>query len=761
VYKYNFKIKFMLYSCIAFLTVLYGIYFLTYHWVLEETKQDAAINAKSFVQLIEHEWEYGVIDDIESTAAIISDLPVIREYFDSSYAERKSIKVNINKVLRSIYAGKQYSVSIYSRDGKGMAGIKDGFIKRSDMDNLSDSQTVAGEIYTYLVLHPNVTTISKYDTTSQKLITIKSIFNYQYNIEEGFIVIESNVSEFWDNLSKIKFNDINIMWGFDAKFNLIMSPFNAKYSAIFHLDEFDEMVVNNKTVSVFDDTGFYSLTPLKSKYIDENIFYVGISIPEHYMADSQSNIKEHFVFLAIIASVIILTLIVLFWSRIGRLAREHEDVINLTVLDNLTAVYNRAHFETLVNKQLKQHQSAMIFMIDIGGLKKVNDLYGYKIGDRFLIKIADDIKEIVENKGMVGRFSGAEFHVAVFDCDFNAIIDLLKNINAQKINITDKKLKPKIELGSSLYPEYADNCANLLSYADVALSCVKKTDDCYMAYTKDLGSKYSEEINIEFSVSQAIDNNEFFFHCQPQVNVNDNNIVGYEFLLRWDSAKHGFVSPGVFIPIIEDKGYAERINIYVVDLALKTIKELESVWDTERIIKFSINLSPAIMNFDDHLITIHNKIKKAKIDNEKFSIELEITESGLVVESSDFKHNVLHSMHQLKDDNIGISLDDFGVDYSSLNRLIEYPFDTVKIDRCFVQKLEGEDEFATRAAINAIMTLHRDIGFNIIVEGVETEYQLNVLKSLGVHVIQGYYFYKPLPMDEIRGQLARGADVES
>lgn len=734
------------------------LYVFASYWIFQSAKKESVANAQSFVNLVHHQWEREVLVETDKVTGILSNLHIVKDYFDVDDSDKRIILFEINRLLRSLYNETGWSVSLYNADGVEFAAVEKGRLKNRGWDVLSEKEGIINHLFHDIKEKNDSTPVSKYDFPSRRLYTISEIKNPQYNIPNGYIIIKRNIEFFSESISNVKINDMEIVWLFSENFDLIQSPNNKMYFSVFPLGDLSTHGLEDGA-SLFIDSGYFSIHPLYSEGGSKPVLYIGVSLPFDYMKDLNLILENNLIWSAFLCFSLAFFMMMLFWKKIGKLAREHEDVISLARTDSLTSVFSRGYFEGKVTEKLKKVDKAMLVLLDIGGLKKVNDLYGYKVGDKMLIEVARKLKDAVGDKGIVGRFSGAEFHVAIFEGEFITAIEDIKSISSESINIQGKSLKPKIETGAAIYPEHANSFSRLLSSADIALAGAKAGEESHVFYSKGLGEKYSEQIDIEFGVVQAIDNDEFFFHFQPQVDASTNRIIGYELLLRWESPQFGFISPGVFIPIIEAKGLSEKVNIYVVKLALKLTKGMQQMWDDGEVVKFAINLSPSVLNMSEHLEYLNQVVTDSEVNSNKCKIVLEITESGLISDSGDLKHKIITSMNKLRGDGIGLALDDFGVEYSSLNRLIEYPFEFVKIDRCFVQKLEGPESKATKATIKAIVSLKEELNFSIIVEGVENKQQLDMLKDMDCFIIQGFYFYRPMPIDSIIKQLDQGLEV--
>ena len=430
-----------------------------------------------------------------------------------------------------------------------------------------------------------------------------------------------------------------------------------------------------------------------------------------------------------------------------------EIITNMARIDSLTGLYNRHYFEGKISDVIARHKDAQkifaIMKLDLKNFKSVNDLYGHRAGDSILYQFSNRIKNIVKQTDFLARIGGDEFCI---------ILGEMKNIeNAKEIatriikssltpyETNNKEIICKASIGIATYPDAGESPEILLRHLDFALYEAKQKDASYEVYSDLLDRTYLERLKMEEDIRQAFDKDEFYLVFQPQIDIGKKIVHGIEILLRWAHPEKGTIPPGTFIPMIEKMKEAKRLNVYLIKKCINEIQQLKP----DHPLVISLNLSPYIEDLPSHLFDLINIIK-GKSFNKYITLEFELTESSFISKSDKFEKELAHAMEAVKNAGIRFAIDDFGVEYSSINRLIEYQFDTIKIDMIFVHKLSTPDAASASAIIKAILGLSRDLGFDVIAEGAETEDQIHALNILGCRIIQGFHFYGPLSADKMQ-----------
>ncbi|MGP1716752.1 MAG: sensor domain-containing protein [Methylophilus sp.] len=425
-----------------------------------------------------------------------------------------------------------------------------------------------------------------------------------------------------------------------------------------------------------------------------------------------------------------------------------DRINNLAYFDSITKLPNRISLLEVLDHCIKQsQQSASSFaflMLDLDGFKAVNDLLGHAEGDLLLYEMARRIERAVRPTDTVARLGGDEFAIVLTEVKDpkNAGIVAKKILEAikQPILIRGTELFISASIGLVICPDHSSDVSDIVKYSDIAMYKAKKHGrNNYQFYSSDLSQTTIERIDIERSLRTALQNDEFLLHYQPQVNLETNKIVGVEALLRWHRNHNEMIPPNRFIGIAEDSGFIIEIGEWIMQTAFKDAVR----WNTGRTdpISVAINLSSRQFIHNNLLNSIKHLLKKTHCN--PAWITLEITESLLLSDS-------LHIRKTLKSlDSLGfrISLDDFGTGYSALSYLNKFPVSEIKIDQSFVQGIADNNDH--RLIVQAIISMAKSLGKELVAEGVETAEQAKYLLDCDCKVVQGFYFSRPKPFDEI------------
>jgi predicted signal transduction protein with EAL and GGDEF domain len=309
----------------------------------------------------------------------------------------------------------------------------------------------------------------------------------------------------------------------------------------------------------------------------------------------------------------------------------------------------------------------------------------------------------------------------------------------KEFEIDGSTLHVSVSIGIAMYPEHGTTLDKLLRYADIAMYKVKENGKTnYLLYDNEMKELFVERVNIEKYLPKAIENNEFILFYQPQYDIKQNKVTGFEALLRWKSPELGEVSPLKFIKIAEDSRLIVGLGKWVLQSACDFIKRIHAMGFSDMVI--SVNISIIQLMQKDFCDMIYETLKQCQLDAKY--LELEITET-ILIESID---KIGEDLKKLSEMNVKIALDDFGKGYSSLNYLRQLPISTLKVDKAFIDGINGQT--ANTLAGN-IVILGKSLRMNIVAEGVETKEQLEYLKQYDCDKFQGYLFSRPKPEEEI------------
>jgi len=424
-----------------------------------------------------------------------------------------------------------------------------------------------------------------------------------------------------------------------------------------------------------------------------------------------------------------------------------ERVEYLAYYDALTGLPNRNLFFDRFNQGIARAEYTSkigaVLITDIDRFKSINDTYGHEFGDKVLKEVAERLSTSVRKGDIVARIGNDEFVIALIDvANSDDVIMVLEKI-MKDISYTLKVRGDEITLtfstGIAVYPHDGKNADELSKSAGLALAKAKKEGrENYQFYTEDMNIKASEFIMMEKNLLKAITNEEFVLHYQPYWDINTKKIVGMEAISRWQSKDMGLISPGKFIPVLEDTGMIIEVGEWILRTALKQIKE----WQDKGypVVPVSVNLS--LIQFRQKELI--ERVKKAlrEIAFHPSLLTLEITESAFM-QDIEYTNSVIKT---IKDIGISISIDDFGAGYSSLAYLKRFPIDNLKIDISFIREITTDPD--TASIVTAIIAMAHALNLKTIAEGIETAEQWKFLRLLRCDMGQGYYISKPLPAED-------------
>lgn len=445
-------------------------------------------------------------------------------------------------------------------------------------------------------------------------------------------------------------------------------------------------------------------------------------------------------------------------TQLEELRTKEEKIHNMAFYDSLTKLPNRVLFMDKLNeaidKSLADNFRGALFLLDLDEFKKINDTFGHQNGDKLLVIVSDKLKKLMEDYGMVCRFGGDEFLVLIPEIkdsiNIVEILDKIMDIFNKQIVFNEISNYITASIGIAFFPYDGRNADVILKNADTAMYKAKESGrNQYCFFNSKMSDIVLKENIIENNLRNAVQNNEFLVYYQPQIDIKTNKVVAMEALIRWNSRSLGFVYPSYFINVAEKTGVIFEIGQWIFEEVCRQIK----IWyDKNYKFKYiSINFSPIQIeqpNFEEKYSKIINDVTFPKE-----LIEMEITETVLL---GSIDEN-LSKLNKLKNLGIKIALDDFGTGFSSLNYLRMLPIDTVKIDKSFIDGICDNREHSVITA--EIIKLAHNLNYNVIAEGVEKKEQLDSLAEMNCDYIQGYYFSKPLPCEEMEEMLKKNSEI--
>jgi diguanylate cyclase (GGDEF)-like protein len=426
------------------------------------------------------------------------------------------------------------------------------------------------------------------------------------------------------------------------------------------------------------------------------------------------------------------------------LGASHLEISRLANLDSLTDLPNRRQFflrlRELLGRAAGGAQPFVVGVVDLDGFKSVNDLYGHTAGDRVLIEASRRMREISDETVSFSRLGGDEFGVIVdADLDDTEIqtlgVRICKVLEVPFV-LPDGIVEVSGSVGFAVFPRAGSTAELLYERADYSLYYAKQHHRGRpVIFSIEHETEIRQFANLERCLRHADIESEISLYFQPIVDIERGKTVAFEALARWDSPILGRVAPDVFIRIAERSDLINKLTRMLLRRALAKAK----TWPED--IRVSFNLSMRDLGSREAIVNIAAIIENSGIAPSR--IDLEVTETALI---QDFDQaNV--SLRTLKALGVGISLDDFGTGYSSLSYVRRFPIDKIKIDRSFVKDVETDD--SCRAIVKSVIDMSRNLKLGCIVEGMETDNQVSILRSLGARTMQGYFFSKPMPGAEV------------
>lgn len=423
----------------------------------------------------------------------------------------------------------------------------------------------------------------------------------------------------------------------------------------------------------------------------------------------------------------------------------------LTRLPNRVLLQDRLH-QAIANAKRNKTHFAVIFF-DLDHFKMINDSLSHAFGDALLQSISERLQGAIRECDTLARMGGDEFVVVLTDFkDKDAIsktiIKLLCTLSAP-YNIAGREIVITTSMGVSVFPKDGNNAETLISNADTAMYFAKKYGaNQYQFYHEKMNEENLHFLEKEIRLHQAIANNEFVLCYQPQVDLETESLVAVEALIRWNHPEHGLVSPSEFIPLAEETGLIVPLGEWV----LRTACTQNKAWQNAGLppIRVSVNVTAQQLHQYNFVKTLIDILEETKLSPQY--LELELTEDTFINHPS-LRNTILI----LKDLGIRIALDDFGTGYSSLTSLRDIPIDRLNIDKSFVQniKIVQGDEII----LQAIIAMAKNLNLEVLAEGVETEIQMNFLKSQKCGEIQGFYFSKALTPKELEQLLKDKSEI--
>jgi diguanylate cyclase len=420
--------------------------------------------------------------------------------------------------------------------------------------------------------------------------------------------------------------------------------------------------------------------------------------------------------------------------------------------DSLTGALNRQQvmekLPLIIQKAETSQRNLAVFLLDIKRFKFVNDTYGLKVGDAILGEIASRLDGSIFLPQVIGRLSGDSFVFVIDGVDEKqqvAAIDHLHGLINRAYYIKQHKVLLQCSIGYCLYPQDGMLAEDLLQKANLALAQAESQNIATVKYKEGMQSHGRRLLAMEKEIRHGFEKNEFVLYYQPQLNLLNNRIEGFEALVRWQHPNRGLLQPADFLPDIESLNLFSDLDSYVLEEACQGIARWYKVYN--RRVTVAVNITA--VEFQDPKLIENIQALLFKYQIPPRCLDLEITENVVITEMK----TAMNTIVTLQNMGIKVSIDDFGTGYSSLAYLRKLPIDKIKIDKSFIEEVESNDSDFT--IVKSMVELSHGLGKRVLAEGVETEEQLRLLRNIGCDAVQGYYVSKPVPENDLKKYFIR------
>ncbi|TDP96867.1 diguanylate cyclase (GGDEF)-like protein [Halanaerobium saccharolyticum] len=555
-----------------------------------------------------------------------------------------------------------------------------------------------------------------------------------------------------DEIKKIKISDyinnkililFNIFYVFSAVFLILSNSANLS-SLKFSSATIRGIIVQLQIILLLSLTIKYALKGFVSALI-LNVFSIFSVLTLMIAGNSISFLPALIAYLTVL---IILYLIFVYQQeislKINQLKKEKKKLHYMAYYDNLTEIANREmlieRLDYLSSMSEAEKINYKLIFIDFKNFKKINDSWGYEIGDYILQEIAFRLQKIVDENDLSARLGGDEFAVVVQreleTEELKRYIRKIKRELERTYKYDQKEIILSSNFGISAYPEDGHNSKEMIRSADIAIYKAKQNPNKEIEFfVKNMEKDVIVGVQMEDSLKRAIKNEEFHLVFQPQYKIDGEKLRGFETLIRWHSTEQGTISPALFIPVAEKTGLIKEIGEWVIRTSIRKFKLLEE--NFKEIPVLSINISVVQLTDPDFVAAVKRIIDEEKIKG--FKLEFEITES-LFISDQEYVIDVLYKLKEL---GISIAMDDFGTGYASLSYLQHIPLDVIKIDKAFIDLISQNPE-SEKMMVPPIIEMAQQWGIKVVAEGVETVEQLHYLEDHNCDYLQGFLLNKPL-----------------
>lgn len=533
----------------------------------------------------------------------------------------------------------------------------------------------------------------------------------------------------------MKINELNVYDKYKDIRKLKNIPANFRVAYTIHTDNKVLVSILKKTLTSLSEATISNIESSNMEYIEDR----GMTIEEfleNYLVD--------IVFIMIFLSALLTGLIM--FSKYKKEQKSKEKAYT----DSLTGLSSMEKFRLDVEEILRSDKKEDYYLIalDIDKFKVINDLYGYEEGDKTIAYVGRVCKEGLSSNDCITRVNADNFMILKKTRDIHdvyAYLNRIFEIVSDEIETRDTHFRLILKAGICKVREEDKILSHILDKASLAKKNMKKSHvSTYKVYSESMRQKNIEDKLLENDMEEALKTRQFQIYLQPQIDLMTKKIVSAEALVRWIHPTKGLIPPFQFIPVFESNGFITRLDLYVWEEAIKTIAEWKK--QSKITVPIAINLSRADIERDGMIEALCDLMKKYNLDSEW--IKTELTES-IYLENEKV---ILEKMNKLKKFGFKIAVDDFGSGYSSLHLLKSMPVDILKIDKSFLG-MSSEMRYQEEIILRNVIGMGKDLGLQMIMEGVETAEQSEFLEAIGCDIVQGYYYGKPMPVEDFEEEL--------
>ena len=426
------------------------------------------------------------------------------------------------------------------------------------------------------------------------------------------------------------------------------------------------------------------------------------------------------------------------------LRKSRRDFRHAALHDSLTGLANRKQLGDMLRSLIGQYRedpsvNFHVLFLDIQRFKNINDSLGHTIGDKVLIIAAKRFVRMIASTDTVARLGGDEFAIILRNLSTagkaQKVAQRIAQSIAQPFSLSGNRISVDVNIGIAPCDAEYTTPEEILRDADIAMHFAKEQSSGVAVFSRELRERFLERARLELDLRHAIERGELSMHYQPIVSLTDGSLMGFEALLRWQHGEVGFIPPTKFIPIAEESGLIQPMTVWILRETCMQLARWRQISPATKKLIVSVNISGKHLSTDDLIDDVELALETSKLP--PASLKLEITEST-AMENAEHTIGVLHRLKQI---GVQLSIDDFGTGYSSLSHLHRLPFDTLKIDRSFVNRVGEQGE--NSEVLQTIISLAKNLKMRVIAEGIETETQLAILQNLGCDYGQGYLMAKP------------------